>query len=280
MTERTAATAVQVGEVTCRILRDGHARYPTELIFAGIDRATLEAELGPRLQDGQVSSTYHCALLETPTARVLLDTGLGKLAEVMGAPAGHLISGLAAAGYAPDDIDVVLLSHAHPDHIGGLLTNGNVTFQRARHVMSAVEWGYWTSENSLSQLPEIMAAPARMLLPPLDKAGAIDLIRHDTEVVPGIHLLSAPGHTPGHCVVAVDSGASMLTLLADTIIDELQFVHQDWVSTLDHLPDQTVATRKRLLADAAANDAELLAHHIGHFGHVETAAQGYLWHSS
>lgn len=277
MIEAGTVPTMRIGDITCRILSDGHALYPTELIFAGVEPQTLSEELGIRQKNGQVASTYHCALLETPTARVLMDTGLGRLAGANGAPAGHLVEALASAGYAPDDIDVVLISHAHPDHIGGLLTDGQVTFQRARHVMSAVEWGYWTSEDNLTQLPEALAAPARMLLPPLGRTGVLDAVGGDTEVTRGIHLLSAPGHTPGHCVVAVESNGSLLTLLADAIIDELQFAHQEWVSAFDHSPEETVATRKRLLADAAKHDADLLAYHIGHFGRVETAGRGLAW---
>ena len=160
---------------------------------------------------------------------VLVDTGLGRLAEVVGAPAGHLLTSLARVGLTPGDIDVVVLTHAHPDHIGGLVRDGHLTFARARHVISAREWNFWTSEAELARLPEMLAAPARALLPPLSEANAIHLTNdRDTEIVHGIHLLAAPGHTPGHCVVAVDSGASRAMFLADAIIDELQLTNLEW----------------------------------------------------
>jgi glyoxylase-like metal-dependent hydrolase (beta-lactamase superfamily II) len=219
-------------------------------------------------------------LLETPSATILMDTGLGRLAEVSGAPAGHLLTSLAAAGYRRDDIDIVLLSHAHPDHIGGLLTNGSLTFPNARHVMSAAEWSFWTSEDSLAQLPEMMAAPARAMLPPLDTANALDLIDGDTDVVPGVHLVPAPGHTPGHCVIAIESAGATLMLLADTLVDELQFRHPDWVCAFDHSAEHTVRTRRRLLSEAATAGSRLFAYHIGQFGHIDSEADGYAWHRS
>lgn len=272
---------LQVGEITCRVIRDGSANYPPQAIFAGVGEEQLRQELGSRLgASGTIASRYHCVLLETPSATVLVDTGLGRLAEVTGEPAGRLLGSLDDAGYGPEDIDLVLLSHAHPDHIGGLLSDGRLTFRNARHVMSAVEWSYWTDETNLARLPEFMAGPARATLPALDRAACVDLVDHETEVVAGVHLLPAPGHTPGHCVVAVTSGRSVFTLLADAIIDELQFTHLDWVSAFDHSADQTVDTRKRLLHEAAAGDSKLLAYHIGTVGTVEGAVGGYTWHTS
>jgi glyoxylase-like metal-dependent hydrolase (beta-lactamase superfamily II) len=277
-TAGVSTPALRVGDITCTIIRDGTASYPAELVFTGADDQLMRAGLGQRLSDtDEVISHYDCALLETPTSRILIDTGLGLLAEVNGTPAGRLLASLADAGYRPEDIDVVLLSHAHPDHIGGLLTEGRPTFSRARHVMSSVEWYHWTAEASLAAMPEMMAAPARALLPPLDAAGCVDLIDGDSEVVPGVHLLPAPGHTPGHCVVGVTSAGASLVLLADAIIDELQFSHPEWTSAFDQLPEQTVATRDRLLSDAAASGSHLMAYHIGAFGQVELTPTGYAW---
>jgi len=287
MSEYGRSPVLQVGEITCRVLSDGAAAYPKEVLFSDVDDDVLLPELGGRLDaDGTVQSAYDCVLLETPSATVLVDAGLGRLAEAAGAPAGHLDTSLTRAGYSPEDVDVVVLTHAHPDHIGGLVTDEKPTFPNARHVLSSVEWATWTDPSTLNRLPEFLAAPARAIFPVLEKHDCVETVdlsmgaagSMESEVVTGVHLRAAPGHTPGHCVVSVSGGGATLTLLADTLVDELQFRHLDWVCAFDHVADQTVRTRTRLLAEAAETGSDLFAYHIGGgFGRVSAAEDGFAW---
>jgi glyoxylase-like metal-dependent hydrolase (beta-lactamase superfamily II) len=265
-----------VGSVTCHVISDGSFPYDPGLIFANVPEETLSRALDGRLDEqGQLSTPYHCLVLVTPSATVLVDTGLGRQAAVSGAPAGHLLESLTRAGFSAADIDIVVLTHAHPDHIGGLIHDGQLTFGAARHVMSSVEWAFWTSEDVLAQLPEMLAAPARALLPPLSEAGVLDLTDGETELVGGVHLLPAPGHTPGHCVVAIQSDGSRAMFLADSVLDELQFAHPAWVSAVDVSAEDTIATRLRLLDDAARDDSLVLAYHMAGVGQVERSREGY-----
>lgn len=270
------APELMVGEIACHVISDGYLAYPPEFLFANAEPTELHAALGGRIdEDGTVSTPYHCLLLRTPTSTVLVDTGLGQHAATVGPSAGQLMNGLRAAGFSPDDIDVVIISHAHADHIGGLLTDQKLTFPTARHVMSRTEWEFWTSEDTLSTVPEMLAAPARAVLPPLLSSDQLDLADGETQIVDGVRLVPAPGHTPGHCVVAVTSAGTSLTFLADAILDELQFRHLQWVSAVDMSAADTIRTRHRLLGEAAAEGSMVMAYHMAATGHVERAAEAY-----
>jgi glyoxylase-like metal-dependent hydrolase (beta-lactamase superfamily II) len=275
-TETQPMPALTIGEITCHIISDGHAAYTPQFLFANADRDVLDPAIRDRLdEDGNIATPYHCLLLQTPDGNVLVDTGLGRQAAAVGAPAGHLPTMLASAGFSPTNIDIVVVSHAHPDHIGGLITDGALAFPAARHIMSRTEWEFWTSEDTLAQLPEMLAAPARALLPPLLSANVLDLADGETDILTGVQLLPAPGHTPGHCVVAVTSRGASLTFLADTIIDELQLRHPHWISAVDLSAEDTVRTRKRLLDRAATEGSMVMAYHMAANGHIERHGDTY-----
>jgi glyoxylase-like metal-dependent hydrolase (beta-lactamase superfamily II) len=272
----TPPSTFTVGDIHGQILSDGFLPYEPAFLCANAPEDELLAALEGRLDEqGMLSTPYHCVLVETSAGTALIDTGLGRAAAAAGAPAGKLLETLAAAGINPADIDVVVLSHAHPDHIGGLAFQGELTFPAARHVMSADEWNFWTSATELARLPDILADPAREVLPQLQTAGVLDLAVGETDVLPGVQLVPAPGHTVGHCVVRLTSGTEQAVFLADSVLDDLQFTHPEWVSAVEAIPERTVTTRAALLDRAADDQSLVFAYHVPGLGHVESHGGTY-----
>jgi glyoxylase-like metal-dependent hydrolase (beta-lactamase superfamily II) len=133
----------QVGAIQCSVLSDGYYSYPTSWVFPNADPNDLSDALACRhaLSDGLLSP-YTCLLVETGRYVVLVDTGAGEYSATSGA----ILNRLAAAGIRPCDVDTVILTHAHPDHIGGAIDLcGRPSFPNARYVLSEIEWEFWTA---------------------------------------------------------------------------------------------------------------------------------------
>jgi glyoxylase-like metal-dependent hydrolase (beta-lactamase superfamily II) len=177
-------------------------------------------------------------------------------------------SGARGAGLAPEDVDVVVVTHGHLDHIGGLSRDGAPRFPRARHVVARLEWELWTGDGRLTDAETV----AHAQIPPLDEAGVIELVEPPVEVVDGVRLLPAPGHSPGQ--VAVELGAAAL-YLADVVIDELHAEHPDWSMQFDADPLVAVETRRQLLGRAADEDLLVVASHLPGPARVERAGDGF-----
>lgn len=214
---------------------------------------------------------YQCLLVRTEAAVVLVDTGIGDAEHPFGGSGGRLVAELERLGVSPETVDVVVITHGHLDHIGGNVRDGAPAFPRARYVMSRMDWEYWTSEETLGGTG-IGAAVAREHLPPLVAAGVLDLVEGDEEVSPGIRLLHAPGHTPGHLAVEV---TGELLYLTDAFLHPLQAVRPDWGHGLDGDPRSAAATLRALLGRAVESGIPIASSHVEGVYRVEDDSDAF-----
>jgi glyoxylase-like metal-dependent hydrolase (beta-lactamase superfamily II) len=263
------ATSFNVGAIECRLLEDGGGGLPAEVLFANAPPDERDAALGERLgPDGRVAAPYNCLLVRAGGQVVLVDAGLGPYDHPLGGTGGQLEQELRGAGLAPGDVDVVVVTHGHLDHIGGLSLDGAPRFARARHVVPRREWDLWSEDGRLTDAETV----AHAQIPPLDEAGVIELVDAPVEVVDGVRLVPAPGHSPGQ--VAVELGGAAL-YLADVVIDELHVEHPDWSMQFDADPLVAVETRRQLLGRAADADLVVAASHLRGVTRVERAGDAF-----
>jgi glyoxylase-like metal-dependent hydrolase (beta-lactamase superfamily II) len=259
-------TSFSTGSIDCRLVSDGMVAYPPEEVFTNVQPEELSQAVQGRLDaNGRVPIAWNCLLIRVGETTALIDTG-------MGIPESQLDRSLGEAGVTPSDINVVLITHGHPDHIGGLTreSDGELrpAFGRASHYFWKEEWEFWTSEENLAGLPDELTGAARVQLPALQEFGLVELVDREMEVLTGVRVLPAPGHTPGHMAVAITSGGESAIYLGDAVLHELNFEHPEWVSPIDQIPALTVSTRRRLLERAARDGSVVAAFHMFRFGRV------------
>ena len=272
----------QVGSVYCTVLSDGYYSYPAAWFFPNADPADLSRALASHhLPPDDVLSPYTCLLIETGRHTVLVDTGAGEYSRSSGA----IQARLEMAGIRPRDVDTVILTHAHPDHIGGAIdVCGRPAFPNARYVLAELEWEFWTAARTdLSHLrvPE----SAREFLPSMARRclGAlrhqIEPIDRETEIVPGVTAIPAPGHTPGHLAVLIASEGQQLLNLGDAAVHPLHLEQPSWQNGYDLAPESALATRRQLMDRAIADDMHLMAFHFPFpsIGRVAVSNGGWQW---
>jgi glyoxylase-like metal-dependent hydrolase (beta-lactamase superfamily II) len=242
----------------------GKARYPD--VYADDDAWRLRVRVW---------------LIRHPGGLLLLDTGVGpETSPAMDwcPQTGVSLDSLAEIGVEPDAIDVVALSHAHDDHIGGILApDGSPAFPQARYLLQRADHAWLRGRGAEGDVPSTFERS----LAPLERAGVLELIDGDHRISEQIQLRHAPGHTPGHQVLRVASGGAQALLSADTWNHPLQLANPDWWAGSDDDHERSTATRRALLAELLAEPETVVAPtHFGEaFGHVSPDPDGpSAWH--
>ena len=272
----------KVGAFTVTAVTDGTLGLGPELFPAAQQKPQEAAQLLSQAAlppQGPIRTFVNAYLINTGDRLALIDTGLGP-APGFGPDLGRLPKNLAAAGIDPAAIDAVILTHLHPDHVGGLAPGGRATFPNAEIVVSEADYAFWMDEGTASRAPAD-AQPfftfARESLKPY--AGRIRRIG-EGEAVPGLMLEAAPGHTPGHSSVRVASGPAQLLVWADIVhAAALQFQWPEWSIAFDADPGQAIESRKRAFEQAAADRLLVAGMHLPFpgVGYVTRQGEGYAY---
>ncbi len=220
-------------------------------------------------------------LINTGKRLVLVDTGTGDRSK--GATTGHMLSNLEAAGYRPDQVDAILLTHMHGDHDGGLTADGQRVFPNATVYVAKRELAYWlnpTGGKYTAEQRKKIGEQQHARMDPYLKADKVKTFEGATQLFPGIRAVPAPGHTPGHTAYMVESQGQRLLLWGDIVhCAEAQFPHPEITIQYDSDPAQAAKTRLKLMAEAAKEGFLVGGAHISFpgLGHVRAAGKGYRW---
>jgi glyoxylase-like metal-dependent hydrolase (beta-lactamase superfamily II) len=273
----TGSYRFKLGDFECVSLSDGSLDYPLKNFFANVPIEQVEDALRQRdLPIDHITTPYTYLYVDTGEHRVLVDMGAGDL----GPRTGKLLQNMEAAGIDPAEVDTVVITHAHPDHIGGTLDDeGGPVYPNAHYYIWKEEWNFWFSEVALTKTPERFVTIARENLEPI--RDRVNLLDRESEIVPGIRAIPAPGHTPGHIVVQVSSDDERLLYIGDTVLYPLHLEHPDWTPIYDIVPQKAGASKRRIFDLAAAKNALVHGQHFPPFpglGTLSTNGKGWDWH--
>jgi glyoxylase-like metal-dependent hydrolase (beta-lactamase superfamily II) len=280
--EPTAAHRFQVGQRDLWVFDDGDYTIPGAFLAINAPPGELSEAMAEIGQSPEAyTSTMNILLIDTGDQLVLVDTGFGTFAPTT----GQLLPALHEERIAPEDIDVVLLTHLHLDHFGAVATaEGKPTFPNARYLINRAEYEFWWAEPSLGELPipddfkQLFRDGAKGALTALQ--GSLEQIEPGDEIAPGVTVLGAPGHTPGHLAVEVASDGERLLHIVDAAGDPvLHLQHPDWFYAPDNWPAQEILTRRQLFDRAAQENLLVLTYHFAFpgLGHVQQDGDGWLW---
>jgi glyoxylase-like metal-dependent hydrolase (beta-lactamase superfamily II) len=257
----------EVGRLRVVPVSDGLAKLPPSY-FGNVDWERHQALLGP---DGTLDLLIGAFLVHTGEQTVLVDAGVGPLRDDTWL-GGELPAALAEAGTGPEDVDLVVCTHLHMDHVGWLVQDGVPFFPRATVRFGAADWDHFVTRRG-------GAERTWRTMETLDRAGRLDPVSADGEpLAGGVSARLTPGHTPGHMALVLASGNERAYLLGDAVHLPTQIEEPDWVNMYDVDPAMAAAAREALWKELEEGDYPFTAAHFPglEFGRL-LRGQGRRW---
>lgn len=272
-----AASTLTLGDIRIDTLSDGNLTLPGSFLFSGMPESELTEILGRYgLSSDQATPPCNVTLLRDGTNTVLFDVGSGPDFQ---ASAGKLSEAMDAIGVAPDDVTHVLFTHAHPDHLWGVLDEfDEPVFANAEYMIGQAEFDYWTDPGTVSTIGEERAAFAVGAARRLEAiADRVRLLADGEDALNGVVARLTPGHTPGHLAFEIAAPTPVM-VLGDCIANHhVAFERPDWLSGSDQDRELAAETRVALLGRLADDAIVVTGFHLpgGGVGRVERAGAGY-----
>lgn len=275
---RMAHAQLALGEIRLDVVSDGSLTLPGGFIFDTMPKDAL----APILEKYDLSAevlTPPCnvTLMRSGERVILFDVGSGP---DFAPNAGEIVTSLEALGVTPEDVTDVVFTHAHPDHLWGLLDDfDDPLFAQASYMIGKAEWDYWMNPNTVDEIGDARASfavGAQRRLAAIEDA--ITFFNDGEEIIPGVAARATLGHTPGHMSFEVRDGSNAVMILGDCIGNHhVAFEQPAWISGSDQDGEAAAKTRVDLLDQLAAEKTQIIGFHLAGdgIGHVEKSASAY-----
>jgi len=271
---------MMLGDFEVTALFDGVLDFNPKELLTHTTHAQVDELLHRSFEGDKVPTSVNAYLINTGDKLVLIDTGAG---ETFGPGLNKLQSNLKLAGYQPEQVDMVLITHMHPDHLGGLFLEGKRMFPNAIVYAGKADAAFWLNEAEMNKVPtekQKFFHDAQSSMNPYVQAGKFKPILGDTQLAPGITAVDAHGHTPGHTIYAVESKGQKLMLWGDLVhVAAVQFPEPQVTIEFDVDSNLAAVQRKKAYVEAAKGRYLVGSAHLPFpgLGHLRAARKGYEW---
>ena len=270
-----------LGDAEVTVVSDGQLPLgPPKGTFIGVPDEDVRKMLSDNfLSPDNVVLEQNSPIVNTGDKLILFDTGMGT-AKNFGPTTGRQQKSMAEAGIKPEDIDAVVFSHAHIDHIGGVVdANNKVLFPNAQYYIAQNDFDFWTDEGKMgSGLKDFVVHARKNLLPIRDR---LVFFKDGQEILPGVQAMAAPGHTVGHHIFMVTSNGKSFAFLGDLTHHAVLLLEKPRMQfSYDTDPQQAAETRVRLLTTLAANKTPVMSYHYAWpgYGHIAKTGDGFRYY--